>query len=323
MNDSEPLVSIIIPVYNTEKYVERCIQSVEKQDYNNLEIIVVDDGSTDNSLTICKKIAQNDSRIKLIHKENQGAGFARNTGLDNASGKYVMFIDSDDYILQGCIKRIVEIAEKGNFDVVKFGTIKGKENIYTDIIKQKEIKIYNNYTAFETRDVNILICAKLFKLDIFKNIRYPKKSTHDDEFITYKIIYLSNSIAVVDENYYYYYMSDNSIMRKKRIQMPLEYMEAYEERKKYFIENNEQRLYEISAREFAIRLLVSYLKYDKFDKCALSRKELLNKYRKEYKIGKDTIVSIKEKISLGGCYVFPNIIGPFVNYIWTQKKKKR
>ena len=122
------LVSVIIPVYNVEKYLARCIQSVCGQSYQGLEIILVDDGSKDKSGVICDEYAERDGRIKVIHKENGGLGDARNAGVEKAEGKYLLFVDSDDRIHENLVRDTVETAEKNQADMVIFDYIGEEEN---------------------------------------------------------------------------------------------------------------------------------------------------------------------------------------------------
>ena len=115
----DSLVSVIIPVYNTEAYVKRCLDSITSQTYKNLEIIVVDDGSLDQSGKICEECASQDRRIKLIHKVNEGSGYARNAGIDIANGEYILLADSDDYLIDNCIERLVNVAQQESADLVQ------------------------------------------------------------------------------------------------------------------------------------------------------------------------------------------------------------
>lgn len=121
MKNEQP-VSVILPIYNVEKYLERCIKSIAAQTYTNLEILLIDDGSTDLSADICDMWAEKDKRVIAIHKKNEGLGMARNTGIDNATGRYVFFVDSDDYVAPDMIEKVVKLAEKTNSDVVCYGS---------------------------------------------------------------------------------------------------------------------------------------------------------------------------------------------------------
>ena len=122
------VVSVVLPIYNVEKYLNRCVKSVVNQSYKNLEIILVDDGSPDNCPTLCEDWAKKDSRIKVVHKENAGLGYARNTGIENATGEYICFFDSDDYIALDAIEKAYSLAIKEKSDIVVFGFCDVKSN---------------------------------------------------------------------------------------------------------------------------------------------------------------------------------------------------
>lgn len=122
------VVSVILPIYNVEKYLNRCVKSIVNQSYKNLEIILVDDGSPDNCPTLCEDWAKRDSRIKVVHKENAGLGYARNTGIENATGDYICFFDSDDYIALDAIEKAYSLAAKEKSDIVVFGFCNVKSN---------------------------------------------------------------------------------------------------------------------------------------------------------------------------------------------------
>jgi len=300
------LVSVIVPVYNVELYIKRCLDSISGQTYHNLEIIVVDDGSKDKSATICKECADADSRIRLIEKENEGAGYARNTGLDVANGDYIFFVDSDDYIMPNCIERLLSIALAEKADIVKCSYIEGCEKNYNIIPEKKPYKTYTNVSAFRTRNMNIAVHGKLYKKSVIGNVRYPKESTFDDEFFTYKLIFNAPKVIILDEPYYYYYVNPNSIMRSKKKKMPLQYIKAYEERMAFFSDKAEFELVGISHKELAIRLMLSYMNRYRYEKCDMNAKEMLSLFRKEYKQGCSFAVGIKEKISLQLFNLFPN-----------------
>lgn len=142
---NEQLVSVILPIYNVEKYLERCISTIINQTYRNLEIILIDDGSTDLSADICDKWAAKDKRIKVVHKKNAGLGMARNTGIDNVSGKYVFFVDSDDYVSPDMVEKVVGLAEKTEADVVCYGScaVNAHGKIRSISVPRTKKEIYN------------------------------------------------------------------------------------------------------------------------------------------------------------------------------------
>lgn len=300
------LVSVIVPVYNVEPYIKRCLDSISRQTYRNLEIIVVDDGSKDKSAIICKECADADSRIKFIKKKNEGAGFARNSGMDIANGDYIFFVDSDDYIMPNCIERLLNVALAEKADIVKCSYHEGCENNYSIIPQTKAYEVYTNVSSFRTRSTNIAVHGKLYKKIVIGDIRYPKETTFDDEFFTYKLIYNAKKIIVLDEPYYYYYINPNSIMRSKKKKMPLQYIRAYEERIAFFCDKAEFELVGISHKELAIRLMLSYLNRFRYEECDMNAKDMISMFRREFKQGFDFAAGIKEKTSLMFFYLFPN-----------------
>lgn len=300
----KPLISVIIPIYNVEKYIERCLKSILKQSYENFEIIAVDDGSKDGSGKICDLMAETDSRIRVFHIENGGAGNARNFGMEQAVGDYIMFMDSDDYLMSGCFERMLGVANKHNLDMVQCSYITGKQNDFDKIPQRKNALILSTNQAFETRKINICVWGKLCKKEILKNCRYPAKSLFDDEFFTYKLIYAAKKIGYIDEAFYYYYQSDNSIMRVPKRNVPLGYIAAYEERIAFFKERDEQNLVGISHKELAIRLMLSFFKARKCIDFKENKELIIQKFRQEYKDGLKYAGNLKEKISLFLFYVF-------------------
>lgn len=185
-------ISIIIPVYNVEKYLETCIKSIINQTYTNLEIILIDDGSKDNSLNICKDFEKKDKRIKAIHKENEGVSSARNLGIKESTGNYITFIDPDDYAENNMIERAVNISKKYDADIVQWNSYYNKENeeikrkaITNDILKREDegIKLLQLdilSTIYEEKENGISVgpirgvWGKLYKKDIIKDIEFDK-----------------------------------------------------------------------------------------------------------------------------------------------------
>ena len=147
------LVTVVIPIYNVEQYLDRCIDSVVNQTYKNLEIILVDDGSPDNCPAMCDAWAQKDSRIKVVHKENGGLGYARNSGMEVATGKYIFFFDSDDSIELTLVEKCVNAAKEHNSELVIFG----RNNVYDDgRVEPREIKVSDLYFEGEAVKTEIL-----------------------------------------------------------------------------------------------------------------------------------------------------------------------
>lgn len=239
-NDNE-LISIIIPIYNVEKYLSRCINSVIKQTYKNLEIILVNDGSTDNSETICREYIKSDSRINYIKQNNSGLSTARNTGIKNAHGKYLIFIDSDDYVNVHFVEDLYYALINTNADIAMCDYQKVYEkdvNIYNknlSIIETvKDNKFENLYNDKST--ITTVAWNKIYKKEIFDKIKYPDGKIHEDEYIIPYILKQANSITYTNSKYYYYYQRPNSITGSYSMKR-LDILKALRDRV-HFFENN-------------------------------------------------------------------------------------
>ena len=212
-------ISIVIPVYNVEKYLPECLDSVVNQTYTNLQIILVDDGSTDNSGKICDEYAEKDSRITVIHQENQGAGAAKNTGLELIKGDYFSIIDSDDYLEQNYYEKLVCFLQKYKADITQC-------NFYNLLVNEKikrQLNFkYSNYKISNSKQYLFemlydwkysVFWNKLFKTSLLNNsIRFPVSRKIDDEFFTYKLICNAKKIINIDMPLYNYRMRKSSVM---------------------------------------------------------------------------------------------------------------
>lgn len=221
------LVSIIVPVYNIENYAENCIKSLINQTHNFLEIILVDDGSTDNSGKICDNFAQKDKRIKVIHKTNGGLSSARNAGIDIATGDYFMFVDGDDYIAENAVEILLECMATHDADMVQFDyeetsvpyqSIKSTATDSTEIVtdlKQMFEKLYLIGGPAASS------CTKLYKKELFKTLRFKEGIIHEDEFLITELLQKVKSIVYIPDKLYFYVMRTGSIVKsgfsKKRL----------------------------------------------------------------------------------------------------------
>lgn len=221
MTKDNPLVSVIVPAYNTAKHLPKCLNSIIKQSYQNLEIIIIDDGSTDNSSTIIERFAKNDKRIKAIQQKNQGLSEARNNGVKKATGKYITFVDSDDQIAKTMIEKMVQaiIKTKANIAVCSFKEIypNGKTAHFN---RQKNPqKIYDTKNALKAmlQEQGFMVSStmKLFPIDYFKDIKFPKGMLHEDVNTTYKLIMKAERIIFIPDELYYYVHHDNSIITQE------------------------------------------------------------------------------------------------------------
>ena len=216
----KPLISVIIPIYNVEEYLVRCVNSVLNQTYQNLEIILVDDGSPDNSPRMCDEFAKKDSRIKVIHKKNGGLSSARNAGLDIATGEYVAFLDSDDYIHPQMYEKLLTSLQANTADMVICGVHYVNED-GTDFDKVEPCPIKNEVLTQDEVFAKLSKPAgfyyvttwnKLYKKSIFNNIRFPEGKIHEDEFTIHYIVAECEKIACVKEELYHYVQRSESIM---------------------------------------------------------------------------------------------------------------
>ena len=230
----KPLISIIVPIYNVEAYLKRCVVSIQNQTYPNIEIILVDDGSPDKSGKLCDELAAKDERIKVIHKPNGGLSDARNAGIDLAQGEFLSFIDSDDYIHPQMMELLYQnlVEAKADLSCCDIKNAYTTEAEYFDF--DNKVKLYTNIEALEMLftyycQVFVMVCNKLYRKEAFAEFRFAKGKIHEDEFLTYKILHHSPKIVFSDARLYYYYQSPNSIMRSQFSEKRLQYAEAMEE----------------------------------------------------------------------------------------------
>lgn len=223
MLQNDALISVIVPIYNVEQFLRPCVDSILNQTYSNLQIVLVDDGSTDSCSTICDEYASQDDRIFVIHKSNGGLSDARNAGIDIARGSYITFIDSDDVIAVDMIEYLYALFRISNADISVCQRADIDEAGVDIAVHKKMLKedyILSNNKAcmrdFMLRNfIDVSTWAKLYRLDLFCNIRYPKGRYHEDVFTTYKLIALSNIVAVGHQSKYYYRQRLGSITKQQ------------------------------------------------------------------------------------------------------------
>lgn len=218
-NRGDALISIIIPVYNVEPFLKECINSVVSQTYTNLEILLIDDGSTDGSPAICDYYAMHDSRIKVVHKKNGGLSDARNTGMNICSGKYVYFLDSDDYISNDAMEKLLDYAEFNDLDIVLFDAYVIDENGRTKptqhyIRKKQDENIYDGKTLFSKLEKNREFIPCIPMMFFSKNVldRRFKDILHEDELFTIRTYYSCERVAYNKGIFYYRRIRSDSIM---------------------------------------------------------------------------------------------------------------
>lgn len=206
MTNYEPLISVIIPVYKAERFLYRCIDSVIYQTYTNWEMILVDDGSPDTSGDICDEYAKKDERIRVIHQKNQGASGARNVGLDKATGEWIYFLDSDDYIKENTLEEMLSYSENGYYDVVAGTAVELQANgtFQENALVEEETDINKIRKDVLIDKVGNFAGTRLIKSFVFKNIRFPDFSAREDLFITPHIFFSAKTARIVSKAYYVY-----------------------------------------------------------------------------------------------------------------------
>lgn len=238
MND---LISVIIPVYKVEGYLSKCIESVINQTYSNIEIILVDDGSPDNCGKICDEYAKMDNRIIVIHKENGGLSDARNAGTEIASGEFITYIDSDDWVNLNYIEILYSTLKNNNADISIVNYKRVSDESVTNepfipnavVFDRKEATEEMLYqTSFDTS-----ACCKLYRTCVMKEILYPIGKWYEDLFTTYRIIAICDKIAFVNAPIYYYRNNPNSIMNSHFDNRMFDEIEAVNQIVEY-VENN-------------------------------------------------------------------------------------
>ena len=217
----EPLVSVIVPIYNVEKYLRKSVDSIINQSYKNLEIILVDDGSPDSCPCICEEYAEKDSRVKVIHKENGGLSDARNAGTDIATGEYISYIDSDDWIDSETIKLTLEKMLEVGAEIGAFNVLVVYEGEQGEPDLSDEFEVMNSEQAIETtmRNTKVRTTAwnKIYKAEILKDLRFPKGRLNEDEFFTFRALDRAEKIVYIHRQCYYYFQRKNSIMGEYKI----------------------------------------------------------------------------------------------------------
>lgn len=235
------LISVIVPVYKVEAYLDRCVQSIVDQTYTNLEIILVDDGSPDRCPQMCDEWAKRDSRIRVIHKENGGGAQARNVGLELASGEYIAFIDSDDYLLPGMYEELLHVLKQTDCDIVECDYYAVTSDVFPQSEMDWEFQEYSPKEALEEhisdRIFRQIIWNKLYKAETIGKIRFVEGKKIDDEFWTYRVLGSAKRLVRIQDRLYCYRQHTNSIMHQIYSIENLVSIEAKIDRQAYLQQN--------------------------------------------------------------------------------------
>ncbi len=272
------LISVIVPVYNVEKYIHRCIDSILSQTFTDFELILVDDGSPDQCPQICDRYAEQDSRIHVIHQKNGGLSAARNAGIDwafaNSKSQWLTFVDSDDWVHPELLERLYDAAleKRVNISVCKYQRTNGDN----PQVESAPVQLWTPEDFYVQHNVNATVAwGKLYKKECFSKLRYPVGKIHEDEFITYKILFKEKKIAFIDIPLYAYFSNPNGIMKTKWRPDCLSGIEARVDQIAYFSGNHFER-----ARNRAIRGLLWGTKEQLEDVIFNNEKEYITYLRK-------------------------------------------
>lgn len=297
-------ISVIVPVYNVEKYLKKCVDSIINQTLEDIEIILVDDGSKDASGKICDEYAEKDERIIVIHKENGGLSSARNTGIEKASSSYLGFVDSDDYIEKNMYERLYDEAVSNKADLVMcdlYHCYEGKEPVKNPHVEKC---IWNSEeaikTVMEAKKTSVTAVNKLYKKELFADIRYPEGKLSEDAFVIVEILMQAKKIVFISEQFYYYVHRKNSITSSAYKPKDLNVLEAYAKNKK-IIQKNYPNLIDTAEMRYM------WAHFYVLDKMCLSKnmtdkdteKKIINNLRRHYQfIMRDTRFNTSRKVAM-------------------------
>lgn len=285
-------ISVIVPVYNVEQYLTRCLESIICQTFADLEIILVDDGATDNSGKICDEFALKDSRITVVHKENGGLSSARNTGLDIAKGEFITFVDSDDWILPDAFEYLLNLIEKNEADIVSadYNFTDGRAINKNEDYCEKEIcgteeilKFYLEQDRLHDRN-DFPVWIKLYRKKMFSNIRFPYGKLYEDSITNFKILSNCKKYIKSSRIIYAYFQRPSSITNSCLRKKNLDLIEVSKEMLR--LSSNNEKLKQLCKRKIAMAyfsLLSMYVRYG----TDLSYSELIHLVSEYKKIKKD------------------------------------
>lgn len=314
-----PLVSVIVPVYNADRYLEKCVYSILKQTYENFELLLIDDGSRDHSLSVCYKLAKEDHRIQVFTQQNGGASTARNRGLEAAKGKYIVFADSDDTVSEKYIEHLYLAAVLGGYDIVQCKlkkTSKQMERIPSATFMPSDVQEITKEQALNGRMYKVSVWGKIYSSHIFEDFRFREGIIYEDDASYYQLVDRAERIAVLNEILYYYYLSDNSVMRTPKKEVDTLFVDIYEERIQYFSEKQNQCLLDGSYSCFCLvlmyRISQALLRGSRRDNIDW----FVDLFRQSYsKIKRSRYVSGKDKCIYACFKSFPRCMGWIMGFL--------
>ncbi len=253
---SNNLISVIVPIYKTEKYLTQCLESLIKQSYKMIEIICVDDCSPDDSITIANDFVKRDSRVKIVHQQsNMGLAEARNSGMAAAKGDYIAFVDSDDWVTNDYIEVLYGLAQRNDADISVCSY--ARSLIWSDKIYKQDTETVIEYSGrdaarkmFSSNDYQTDVCMtvawnKLFKREVIQNLKFPKGKLYEDQPFALKAYYNSKKVIVTNRKLYFYRRNHLSITMQKFNIRVLDELDLYDDIKKFLIDQNDRYLFDV------------------------------------------------------------------------------
>lgn len=296
-----PLISVIVPIYNVESYLNRCVESIVNQTYQNLEIILVDDGSPDDCPQMCENWACKDNRIKVIHKENGGLSDARNAGMKIATGEYISFVDSDDWIDRKTFSLVMEKIIATKAQIGAFNIISVDSNSFTPDLSD-EYELLNSEQAIENTidDTGVKTVAwnKVYHKNVLQGLTFPKGKLHEDEFFTFHALDKAEKIVYLHRQCYYYFQRPTSIMGQYNVKH-LDILDGVKERME-FVKDRYPRLYLKAKLSFSMCCLFQYETLCKHKEVDLSGeyRQKVKQIRRSVNITKEDVKGLDRKFAL-------------------------
>lgn len=252
---SQPLVTVIVPIFNVEHYLRHCVTSILTQTHKNLEVLLVDDGSTDGSSALCDAFALEDNRIRVVHQSNGGQSSARNVGLAMMNGEFVTFVDSDDWLHPEMIETLLTYLMDWQADVSCAAFARTADGVGSPIASRTGALVLDAEQALEalvgSRHIQLTVAwAKLYRSELWAELRFPVGRRIDDEFTTYRTLYASRRVVVADQPLYYYRQHDESIMGSQfSVQRGLDSIDAFKGRADFLAEEGLEELSALAYQE--------------------------------------------------------------------------
>ena len=298
---NNPLISVVVPVFEVEQFLDRCVKSLINQTYHNIEIILVDDGSPDNCPIMCDNWKIKDNRIRVIHKKNGGLSDARNAGMRIATGEYISFVDSDDWLDLHTFSIVIEKmlltqAQIGAYDFISVDS----DTIIHDFSDKYEI--LNSEQAIENTiddaGVRTVVWNKVYHKSVLSGLFFPKDRIHEDEFFTFYALDKAQRIVFLHRKCYYYYQRNNSIMGEYNVRH-LDMLEGVRERM-LFVKKHYPLLYRKAKLSFSISCIFQYqmlLQHKNLDPTGLYRRKV-QLLRSTVKVSRSEVVDLKRHVAL-------------------------